>query len=108
MIRLPAYFLGFNSKADGSAGLRFGTNEIPPDEFKNLKENHNAFGWLVFSPRENEEIPTEDIEEEGITPSERLRKRMFVYFSEKKIEGDFNTWRKQQMETIGQRYLDKI
>jgi hypothetical protein len=33
---------------------------------------------------------------------------MFVYFKGKKLEGDFDTWRKQQLESIGQRYLDKL
>lgn len=108
MIKLSGYFIGFSSKADGSASLRFATQEITAEEFANLKNNHNNFGWIIFSPNENEDIPDEDIEEEGISASERLRRRMFVYFKEKKLEGDFETWRKQQLDVIGQRYLDKL
>lgn len=108
MIRLPGYFVGFSSKADGSASLRFATQEISSEEFANLKDNHNAFGWIIFSENENEEIPEEDIEEEGITASERLRRRMFVYWKEKIGEGSFETWRKQQMDKLGEKYLDKL
>lgn len=108
MIKLPGYFTGFSSKADGSASLRFSTQEIPADEFANLKANHNAFGWIIFSPNENEDIPDTEITEEGISASERLRRRMFVYFKEKIHDGDFDTWRKQQLERIGQTYLDKL
>lgn len=108
MIKLPAYFTGFSSKADGSASLRFATQELSSDDFANFKDNHNAFGWLIFSENESEEIPSEEIEEEGITASERLRRRMFVYWKEKVNEGNFETWRKQQMEVLGQKYLDKL
>ena len=108
MIKIPGYFTGFSSKADGSASLRFATQEITPEEFANLKQNHNEFGWIIFSPNENEEIPEEDIEEEGITASERLRRRMYVYWKGKINEGSFETWRKQQMEKLGERYLEKL
>jgi len=108
MIKLPGYFTGFSSKADGSASLRFATQELSPDDFANFKNNHGAFGWIVFSENESEEIPDEDIEEEGITASDRLRRRQFVFWKEKKIETPFETWRKQQLETIGDRYLSKL
>ena len=106
-MKLPGYFLGFASKSDGSASLSFGTQELSPDDFAGLKCEQNAFGWIQFNAQV-QEIPTDKIEEEGITPSERLRKRMFVYFKEKKLEGDFDTWRKQQLDKIGQNYLDKL
>ena len=108
MFKLPAYFIGFSSRADGSAGLRFETQEVSGEQFAEFKRHHNGFGWLIWSEKENEDIPDEAIEEEGISPSERLRKRMFVYFKEKKLEGDFNAWRTQQLEKIGANYLDKL
>lgn len=108
MIKLAAYFTGFSSKADGSASLRFATQEIAPEDFAELKKHHNAFGWLIFSENQNEEIPDENAEEEGISASERLRRRMFVYWKMKINTGDFETWRKQQMEVLGERYLGKL
>lgn len=106
-MKLPAYFTGFASKSDGSASLRFNTQELSSEDFAELKKEHNAFGWLVFGPQASD-IPTEPIEEEGISASERLRRRMFVFWKEKVGEGDFETWRKQQLETVGQKYLDKL
>jgi hypothetical protein len=106
-MKLPAYFTGFGSKSDGSASLRFNTQELSAADFAELKNEHNAFGWLIFGPQE-QELPSEKIEEEGMSPSERLRRRMFVYWKAQKFEGDFDVWRKQQLETIGQRYLDKL
>lgn len=106
-MKLPVYFTGFGSKSDGSASLRFNTQELTSADFAELKREHNAFGWLVFGAQPGT-LPDEPVEEEGVSPSERLRRRMFVYFKEKKLEGDFDTWRKQQLEDIGQKYLDKL
>lgn len=94
MIRLPAYFSGFRSKSDGSAGLSFNTQELSADDFKELKNNHNAFGWLVFAPQGAEaEVPKEEVEEDGISASERLRRVMFVYWKQTINEGNFDLWR---------------
>jgi hypothetical protein len=108
MIKLPSYFLGFNSKSDGSAGLRFGTQEILPEDFSELKKHQNAFGWLIFSENKDENIPEENAVEDGLSASEILRKRMFVYWKNKINDGDFDLWRKQQLNVLGERYLDKL
>ena len=109
MIKLPSYLTGFSSKVDGSASIRFATQELSPEDFGLLKENLNNFGWLIFAENATEsDIPSEDAEEEGISDSERLRRRMFVFWKAKINEGDFNTWKKKQIEKIGQNYLDKL
>lgn len=109
MFKLPAYFQGFSSKSDGSAGLRFATQELTPSDFAVLKGAHNAFGWLLFAAQEQgeEDIPKEHIESDEMSASERLRRRMFVYWKAKINEGDFDLWRKQQLEIIGRKYLEK-
>lgn len=108
MIKLPGYFQGFASKVDGSASLRFSTQEIGGEEFANLKSNQGQFGWIVFSENENEEVPDEVVEEEGKTASQRLRDRMFVYWKKEVDKGDFELWRRNQLDMLGQRYLDKL
>jgi hypothetical protein len=109
MIKLPATFMGFSSRSDGSAGIRFVTQELSPEEFADLKQNLHAFGWVVFAQNVGlEDIPSEDAKEEGISASERLRRRMYVYFKEQEIDGDFDLWRKQQLEKIGDKYLSKL
>lgn len=109
MIKLAAYFTGFGSRADGSASLRFTTQELQPEDFGALKEAHNAFGWVIFAPNVSEDdIPDENATEEGISPSERLRRRMYVYWKNKVKDGDFDLWRKQQLEIMGSKYLEKI
>ena len=107
-MKLPAYFTGFSSKSDGSASLRFATQELTAQDFAGFKGEHNAFGWLIFSPNEGEQIPDESAEEEGITPSERLRRVMYVYFRENVKEGDFDTWRRQKMEAIIDKFKEGL
>lgn len=109
MIKIPAYFTRFNRKADRSCNLTFETQEISSQELAEIDAHYQDFGWLVFAENASEkDLPSEDAKEEGISSGERLRRRMFVYWKEKVGEGDFELWRKQQQDRIGQNYLDKL
>lgn len=110
MIKLSAYFTGFGSRADGSAGLRFSTQELSPEDFSELKKSLNQFGWIVFKENDINEsdIPDTNAEEEGISASERLRRVLFVYYKQKKIKEDFEVWRRRQMETIIEKFKEKL
>ncbi len=109
MLKLPSYLTGFSSKVDGSASIRFATQELSADDFSLLKQHLNQFGWLIFSENATEsDIPKENPEEEGISPSERLRRRMYVFWKEKKIKEDFEQWRRKQLEILGEKYLEKL
>lgn len=110
MLKFPAYFTGFRSKSDGSAGLTFATQELTSEDFAQLKTHHSAFGWLLFSEGNLgiTDIPSEVVEEDGISPSERLRRVMFVYWKQKIHEGDFDLWRKQRIEKLIDQYKEKL
>jgi hypothetical protein len=110
MIKLPAYFLGFNSKTDGSSGLRFAMQEITDIEFANLKRNLNAFGWLLFAENQSElEIPQEPAEEDkDKTPSKRLRAVLFLQWKKEKPFSDFDTFYRKEMETIIENRKEKL
>ena len=98
MIKLPAYFTGFRSRADKSIGMSFETQEMTGEALAALQGLNQTYGWLLY--KENDEVeemkapednaPTDEGEK---TPSEILYNRMYVYFKEKKLSGDFNTWR---------------
>jgi hypothetical protein len=104
MIKLPSYFTGFSSKSDGSAGLRFATNEISPEDFAELKRNLNLFGWVCFQENIVPEVPEEPAIEEGKTQSQRLRATLFVFWKTKNITEDFESWKVKQVE----KYIDSI
>lgn len=111
MIRLPSYFVGFSSKVDGSASLRFSTQEISSDEFKLLKDNLNEFGYLIFSSTQpsDEEIPTEPIEDTSKSPSKRLRAILWHVFKQKYPDkNDFDTYYRKVMEGIIEEWKEKL
>lgn len=113
MIQLPAYFTGFSSKSDGSASLRFSSQELSPNDFAELKKHHNAFGWLLFKNSEiqKSDVPEEDaIEEEDAdkTPSKRLRAVLFRLWHQRKVEEPFDVWYRKQMEVIIDKVKEKL
>lgn len=111
MIKIPSYFTGFGSKTDGSASLRFSTQEISSDEFALLKDHLNEFGWLIFSVGENSEIdiPKENpVDEDVKTPSQRLRNALYVLYSQKPREASFDEFYRKQMEAFLQAVKNKI
>ena len=102
MLKLPCYLTGFSSKSDGSASIRFSTQELSSEDFANLKNFLNTFGWLAY--RENglqdEDIPDEDAEENK-KPSRRLRATLYVLH--KQNGGTDETWEsfyREQIEKI--------
>ena len=100
-IQLPAYLTGFASKVDGSASVRFGTQELTEEDFIELKRHHGQYGWLLFqeNPYQGNEIPTE-LALDGKTPSKRMRDVLFVLWKQEGAEGDWETWYRQRMEKL--------
>ena len=114
MITQPAYFVGFGSKVDGSASLRFSTNEIEASDFAILKEHLNAFGWLVFEKDTSSPpgIPKIAPEKKGKSLTERLYDTLFVRWNQlkEKVKMDeaFEQYRTRVMETWIQSVKDKL
>jgi len=105
MLKLPAYLTGFSSKSDGSASIRFSTQEISSEEFGLLKKYLNEFGYLLFKESyiKDEEIPEENpLEDDEKSPSRRLKAVLYVYFMEVKKgeKTEFNSFYKKEMEKI--------
>lgn len=104
-MKLPATFMGFGSKSDGSAGIRFATQELTSDEFAELKRELNSFGWLVFAPQEDGiEVPKEIISDDTKKPSQRLRAVLYLLWKKKGEDGDFDNYYRGQIEAI----IDRI
>ncbi len=101
--KLAAYLTGFSSKSDGSAGIRFSTNELSASDFSVLKEHLNEFGWIIFSENQikSEDIPKEDAAgDDEKSPSKRLKACLFVFWKQKGEVGDFNEFYRKNMETF--------
>ena len=60
-------------------------------------------GWFLFSPNKFEEadVPKEDSDADANkTPSKRLRASLYVLWTQKNVEEDFESYYKRQMEKI--------
>jgi len=100
------------SMADGGWRLVFETNELSAEQLKDFGEVKNIAGKLYFATPDVRiepdvsDVPTESGQK---TPSQRLRSRMFVYYSEKgKDLKNFDLWYKNQLDEIGRNYLEKL
>ena len=112
VIKLPAYLTGFKSRSDKSIGLSFTTQELSGETLAELQNLNQSYGWLLYKENEGDDLEVPDdnapSDPDEKSPSKVLYNRMYVYFKEKKLTGDFSTWRRGQLETIGQKYLDKL
>ncbi len=113
LLRVPATITKVSTLVDGGLNLVLHTQEIDPDSKALVMDLHNKLGHFVFSASDDiireEDIPTEPLEEDQKTPSQRLRSVMFVYW--KKINEpnpipavSFDAFYKQQVE----KYIDLI
>jgi len=110
MIQLPAILTGFSSRVDGSASVRFTTNELQPDDFAGLQQSQNAYGWLVFKENaiSEEDIPKEDAEEPRKTPSKRLRSSLYVLWKQQGEPQEFETFYREKMEKFIEAVKNKL
>lgn len=101
ILKLPGYLSGFSSRADGSAGLRFTTQELGPEDFAALQAHNGDFGTIYFRPNDVQdiEISNEDVEEDK-TPSKRLRNVLYRLWEQGGKTGTFDSYYREQMEKV--------
>ena len=110
IIQIPAILDGFSLRKDGGAGVRFVTNELSDADVSEIKHFYGKFGFLLFKESEfaQEEVPKEDPEIEGQSPSKRLRSVLFVYWKQHMGTGDYETFYRQQVEKFIHHVKDKL
>lgn len=111
MLTLPAYLTGFSSKSDGSASVRFSTQELSSEDFSTLKKYLNEFGYLMFkeSVISENEIPKEEpLEDDQKSPSKRLKAVLFVLWKKTGEKDDFDKYYRRQMEKVIQTIKNKL
>lgn len=108
MLLITAHLEGYRSLKDKTLKVVFETNELTPDQHLALSNHHQQFGYLafkkeLFTEQEKElieEIKT-DFNDNGKTPSQRLRAVLFLLFKQKN-EGyeDFQLYYNFKVEKI--------
>ena len=101
-IQIAGYLTGMALASDGGANLRFATQELNQEEFLKIQQYHKSYGWIMFKPNQFDEddLPKEHAEDDGKSPSKRLRSVMYVLWQHKGNQGDFESYYRKNMEMI--------
>jgi len=99
MLKVPTTFDGYSSRADGSLGLRFTTQEM--SDTSDIHRHVRQSGWLLFSENDIQsgDVPKEQATDNK-TPSKRLRDVLFVLFAQEGGKGDFELFYRERMEKL--------
>lgn len=112
LFQAPSTVNKITTLADSTIRLVVDCQETTPEEMAKLFSLKGKLGWFLFKQDEIvfEDLPTDKMPEiGGKTPSQRLRDRMFaMYASKHEDKTKFNTWYAEQLDKIGQQYLDRI
>lgn len=114
MLKIPAILDRYNRKKDRSYSLTFITSlEIGKEQREAIDDQWQSEGWLIFSPNEDQiVVPKEKADTGTKSPIQILTARMFVCWKKRSEEGkttlSYNEWMRNQLEKIGQQYLDEL
>lgn len=107
MLKAASTITKVTTMADNTIRLQVDLQELTPTDEAEIFKMRNKLGWFLFKEsgdiRESD-IPTEPLEDNQKTPSQRLRAVMFVYWDKSKKTVDFDTFYRQQTE----RYIEFI
>jgi hypothetical protein len=100
--QVPAILTRVSFLKDGGVSLGFSTNEMTAEEKVVISKFYQKFGHLLFKENEfvPEDIPTEDADFEGKTPSKRMRSVLFVYWKQKQSKEDFEDFYRAKMNDL--------
>lgn len=116
MIIVPSLLDGIRTLKDKTLKVTFETNELNPQDLLGLMENLNQFGFLAFKPqpfkKEEKEILEQlesGYEEQGKTPSQRLRGVLYVNYQQNNDGFDtFTRYYDHHLEKIINHFKSKI
>jgi hypothetical protein len=114
MLKVPSQITKVSTMRDGALRLQVDTQELQPQDKAELMSLHQVAGWFVFSESgiQEADIPTDPVELDQKTPSQRLRAILYVYWQ--KLDGEhnkvapFDVWYATQMERLIEHYKQKI
>lgn len=115
LLKVPATISKITTMADKTLRLQVDTQEIKPESAAKLMLMNDNLGVFVFSISDIKvedlvELPEVKVEKGQKTPSQRLRSRLYVFFTEhlKKDKKDFETWYVSELNRIGEVFLEKM
>lgn len=112
IVQFSAQIDSAKANNDRTLSLKVDTQELSAEDTAHIFSFFQKQIWIALSEttisKQQLNIPEVMEEMDKKSPSQRLRDRMFVYFKEKKVEGNFDDWYKKSLEKIGENYLEKL
>jgi len=116
LLKIPSIIQKISTMVDGGISITLHTQEFNPEDQAKLFKLHKKTGWFVFAEKanmitENELKNLPDLKlDDNKTPSERLRARLYVYYTEhlKRDKSGFNDWYIKTLNEIGAKYLERM
>ena len=101
---LPVYFTGYNRRKDRSVSLRFETQELSTEQLGEIDKlvMDETFGNLLFKENafQPADLDIKDAEETGKTVSQRIRAILFIEWTQKGKQGDFESYYRMRGDEI--------
>ncbi|MDD5050980.1 MAG: hypothetical protein PHV93_04580 [Candidatus Pacebacteria bacterium] len=109
VFQIPAILTRVAFKVDGGLSLGFVTQELSTGEKVLVGEFVNQTGYVMFAANEFEDadVPKENAPDDSKPASQRLRAVIYKLWERKK-DGDFEVYYRNQMEKIIQHYKEKL
>lgn len=112
MFQVASQIQSVRTLADNTIRLTIDAQEMPPEQMAILFKLKGQIGWTLFkeNPFKIDDVPVEATpDHDKKSPSQRLRDRMFVFYQKKHGKNTgFNEWYADNLDAIGQKFLDKI
>ncbi len=112
IVQFSAQIDSAKANNDRTLSLKIDTQELSSEDTAHIFNFFQKQIWIALAEttisKTQLNIPEIIEEMDKKSPSQRLRDRMFVYFKEKKVEGNFVEWYKKSLEKMGDKYLEKI
>lgn len=109
-IEVPSQISKVSTLAGGGMSLVVHTQDMTDAEKVTLMSFQNKAGYFLFSENEfsEDDVPKQDAQYEGKTPSQRLRDVLFVYYKQIGSTEDFETYYRSQIEKIIFKVKEKL
>ena len=115
ILKVPSTITKITTMSDKTLRLQVDTQELMTEDEAIVMALRDKLGIFAFvesemSKDDLKDLPEVKLEAKEKSPSERLRARMYVYFTEhlRKDNQYFNNWYSSELNRIGERYLEKL
>lgn len=112
VIQFSAQIDDVKANKDRTLRIKIDTQELTAEDTAHIFELFEKQIWIAMAEtsltKTDLAIPEVVDEFDKKSPSQRLRDRLYVYWKEQKVGGNFDDFYKKKLDEYGQRHLDAL